>query len=310
MPFAARFATHARAISRAASASPPAIAIAEARDHVPEGPEVRREARALARILVDRPLTRVEYRVPSLARRARTLQVARVTGVTSHGKAMLIAWSNGLTHYSHNQLYGEWQVTATRTLDALLQKRAPSIRVVLATVENAAVLLSATHIALLTARELASHPYLARLGPDVLDRSMTLARVLARFEDPRFARRSLASLLLDQSFLAGLGNYLRSDILNASRLRHTRRPVDLGAEELTRLAKATLELPRQSFRTAGYTNDTALVRQLAARGADRAARRFRVYSREGLPCWICATKIRRVDVGGRGIYFCPACQPA
>ncbi|HVE48189.1 MAG TPA: endonuclease VIII [Casimicrobiaceae bacterium] len=277
---------------------------------MPEGPEIRREARALARILVDQPLTRIEYRVPALARRARTLSGSRVTNATSHGKAMLIEWSNGLTHYSHNQLYGEWHVTRTDALELLLAKREPSIRVVIATIDNAAVLLSATNIELLTARELAAQTYLARLGPDVLDRSTTLARVLARFGDARFARRSLASLLLDQSFLAGLGNYLRSDILHASGLRHTKRPVELTPAKLTRLAKATLDLPRQSLRTAGTTNDPTLLPELAAQGVTRAERRFRVYAREGLPCWICATKIRRVDVGGRGIYFCPRCQPA
>jgi endonuclease-8 len=96
----------------------------------------------------------------------------------------------------------------------------------------------------------------------------------------------------------------------AARLRHTRRPADLRAPALQRLADAIVALPRQSVRTAGATNDVALMRALEARGVSRAARRFRVYGRDGEPCWICGTTIRRVDVGGRGVYFCRRCQPA
>src|SRR5688500_2221290 len=277
---------------------------------MPEGPEVRREAQALARVLVDKPLVRVEYRVPRLARRARTLRDAHVVEVTSRGKALLIAWSNGLTHYSHNQLYGEWRVVGTRQLPRVLAERAPSVRVLIETTAHAAVLLSATQIELLNARELAKQPYLARLGPDVLDPSTTVSTVTSRLRHAAFARRSLAALLLDQGFLAGLGNYLRSDILHATGLRHETRPADLSDDAIARLARAILRLPRQSLRLAGTTNDPALVRKLAAEGVDRNDRRFRVYGRTGLGCWTGATPIRRVDVGGRGIYFCPRCQPA
>lgn len=276
---------------------------------MPEGPEIRREAEDLARVLVDRPLVRIEYRVPRLARRARTLREAQVTNVTSRGKALLIAFSNGLTHYSHNQLYGKWRVVTLGRLERLLDKHAPSVRVLLETSAHAALLLSATQIELLNAAELAAQPYLNRLGPDVLDRATTVATVKSRLRQPAFAGRSLAALLLDQGFLAGLGNYLRSDILHATGLRHTMRPSQLSDDALARLARAILQLPRQSVRTAGTTNDPAIVRTLEARGVTRDARRFRVYGREGMPCWTCGTRIRRVDVGGRGVYLCPRCQP-
>ncbi|HVF64678.1 MAG TPA: endonuclease VIII [Casimicrobiaceae bacterium] len=275
---------------------------------MPEGPEVRREAMALARILVDEPLVRVEYRVPRLAPRARMLENAQVKSVTSHGKAMLIAWSNGLTHYSHNQLYGKWRVVTAPRLPRLLERHERSIRVVLSTADDAAALLSATQIELLTARELAKQPYLASLGPDVLERSTTVAIVERRLRDPAFARRQLGALLLDQRFLAGLGNYLRSDILHASGLRHQMRPQDLSDQARKRLARAAVELPRLSLKTGGITQDPSLTRVLTRQGIARGDLRFRVYGRSEKPCWICATPIRRVNAGGRGIYYCPKCQ--
>ena len=61
---------------------------------MPEGPEVRREADAIARALRGRPIVRADYRVPGLHDRARVLEGARVTRAWSRGKAMLIAFEN------------------------------------------------------------------------------------------------------------------------------------------------------------------------------------------------------------------------
>src|SRR3546814_2299648 len=79
--------------------------------------------------------------------------------------------------------------------------------------------------------ELHAHPFLSRLGPDVLDPGLDEAAVEVRMLDPRFAGRSLGGLLLDQGFLAGMGNYLRSEVLFAANLLPQRRPRDLDAGE-------------------------------------------------------------------------------
>jgi len=271
---------------------------------MPEGPEIRREAAAIGRVLVGRTLVRVDYRMPSLARRGRALAGRRVLSVAARGKAMLIAFDNGVTHYSHNQLYGAWR--AVRAGAEIEDGR--QVRVVLATATHAAVLYSATEIALLDAATLARHPFLARLGPDVLDPATTPAAIAARLADPRRARATLASLLLDQRFLAGLGNYLRSDILHASGLAPTRRAGSLSDAERARLAARIHALPRQSLRTRGITNDLGRSKSLRAAGAEFGALRFLAYDREGAPCYTCGGPIRRVDAGGRAVFHCPRCQ--
>ena len=273
---------------------------------MPEGPEVRREADALARALRGRPLVRAEYRVSGLERRAKRLEGARVMRAWSHGKALLIAFDRGLVHYSHNQLYGRWRIADAG--DDPGGGRA--VRVVLATGRRAAILESATEIELLGPDQIGAHRFLSRLGPDALDRATTPARVAARLADPRFARTTLGRLLLDQRFVAGLGNYLRSDILHVAGLRAGERPCDLDAGAIAALARAIVALPRRSYRTAGVTNDPERARRLAARGVPFEDRRFLVYAREGEPCRTCATPIRRIDAAGRGWFLCPACQPA
>jgi endonuclease-8 len=273
---------------------------------LPEGPEIRRSADEIAHALVGQPITRIEYRVPRLARKARALRGARVTRVYSRGKALLIEFDNGTTHYSHNQLYGEWEVH-----DGSPQpddRRA--VRVVIATPAHTVTLYSATQVDLLPTPEVERHPYIAALGPDVLDASTTSAVMRRQLEDRRFRGRSLGSLLLDQRFAAGLGNYLRSDILFTAGLRATVRPQDLGEDVRNRLARAIVDVSRRSYRTGGITNDAARARKAKRQGVPYERYRFLAYGRDGDPCWVCGTTIVRWEDGGRGVFQCARCQPA
>ncbi len=273
---------------------------------MPEGPEIRRSADALARVLAGVPLLRIEYLVPRLAHMAARLEGAGIRRVYSRGKALLVEYDNGLTHYSHNQLYGEWEVREGRaTGDG---RRA--VRVIFGTAGHTVTLYSATQIEILPSEEVEAHPYIAALGPDVLEATTTVAAMRKRLADPRFRGRSLASLLLDQRFAAGLGNYLRSDILFVAGLRANLRPHELRDEERARLARAILVIARRSYRTQGVTNEAARARAARCAGVPFEDYRFLAYGREGAPCWSCGARIVRRDEGGRGLFHCPRCQPA
>jgi endonuclease-8 len=273
---------------------------------LPEGPEIRRSADDIAHALVGRPITRIDYRVPRLARKGRALRGAHVTRVYSRGKALLIEFDNGLTHYSHNQLYGEWEVREGPPEPH--ERRA--VRLVIATPTHTATLFSATQIDLLPTHEVERHPYIASLGPDVLDASTTPAVMRRQLDDRRFRGRALGSLLLDQRFAAGLGNYLRSDILFTAGLRAGVRPQDLSEDARKRLARAIVDVSRRSYRTGGITNDAARARKSRREGVPFERYRFLAYGREGEPCWVCGTRITRRDDGGRGVFHCARCQPA
>ena len=273
---------------------------------MPEGPEIRREADAIHAALAGKPLTRVEYRVPRLAAAARQLRGVEVVRSYARGKAMLVEFANGMTHYSHNQLYGRWKVMPA-TRDPERGRR--MVRVILGNDDALAVLYSATQIELLPTRALAGHRFLAKLGPDALDTATTPVLVGERLADPRRARSTLGALLLDQTFVAGVGNYLRSDILFAAGLTHDRRAGSLTPAERRRLARAIVEVTRRSYETQGITNTPGHVRRLTRAGITRGALRFRAYGRAGHPCWDCGTRIRRVEANGRALFFCVRCQP-
>jgi endonuclease-8 len=280
---------------------------------MPEGPEIRRAADKVAAALVGQPLERVFFareHFPKLARQVKRLEGQRVLRVDTHGKAMLTRLDGGQTIYSHNQLYGRWRICKRGELPDT--KR--SLRMALHTAEQSALLYSASKIELLTAAGLTRHPFLSRLGPDVLDKELDWKVLRDRAGSSEFRRRSLAALYLDQRFLAGIGNYLRAEILFAAHLSPWRKPSELTSAELSLLSRQTLTLARRSYKTGGITNSPVLAAQLKAalRQAqaklDKEDYRFAVFRRAGKACYTCGTPIERVNVGSQALYYCPECQ--
>ena len=133
-------------------------------------------------------------------------------------------------------------------------------------------------------------------------------RVLAQYQNPRFQKRRLSTLLLDQGFLAGMGNYLRSEILFVAGVPIHYRPMDCSAEQRQKLAEASLALPRQSYQTGGITLEIEQANALKEKGAPRHLYRFYVFAKEGKPCVVCHTPILKTQAGNRRIYYCPQCQ--
>jgi endonuclease-8 len=273
---------------------------------VPEGPEIRLAADRVERVLQNQALAEVVFTPPSLQRFEKRLTGRIVTRIETRGKAMLTRFDNDLTLYSHNQLYGRWYTTRRPRMP----DTARQLRVALHTATHSALLYSASDIAILSARQLASHPFLARLGPDILDPTLTEEVILERLQRPGFKNRAVGGLYLDQGFLAGNGNYLRSEILWSARVHPLAKPVNLSASVAARLAKETLTISRRSYRTRGVTLPDIKARALRAEGAAYESYRFFVYGREGLPCRQCGTSIERGEMGSRAVFMCPACQPS
>ncbi len=271
---------------------------------MPEGPEIRRVAIRLAKVLAGRRLEAATFAVPDLEPYGRRLEGRTVQSVTSRSKALLTSFDGDLTMYSHNQLYGRWFVVR--------RGREPdtnrSLRVALHTATHSALLYSATDIAMLTPNEIAQHPYLVRLGPEALDEAVEWREIAARLRDSRFRGRRLSALYLDQGFVAGIGNYLRSEILFDAGVDPFLRPVDLTRGETGRLARSTLMLTRRALATAGVTNPPRRVSTLQKEGASRRDYRFAVFERDGAPCYRCGGPVRRVEAGSRRLYFCEGCQ--
>ncbi|HBX13687.1 MAG: endonuclease VIII, partial [Leclercia adecarboxylata] len=152
---------------------------------MPEGPEIRRAADSLEAAIKGKPLTDVWFAFPQLKPFESRLIGERVTHVETRGKALLTHFSNQLTLYSHNQLYGVWRVVETGQEPQTTRV----LRVKLQTAEKTILLYSASDIEMLMPEQLATHPFLQRVGPDVLDLSLTAEDVKARLLSAKFRNR-------------------------------------------------------------------------------------------------------------------------
>jgi len=142
--------------------------------------------------------------------------------------------------------------------------------------------------------------FLARTGPDAL--TVSAAEFLARLKRHT---GHIKPLLLNQTFIGGVGNIYADESLFAARIHprtRANRLSKLRAEELHRQVVAILELAIQ-HRGSSISN---YVDADGARG--HYQQQHNVYGRKGEPCPRCGTAIRRIVLGQRGTHYCPHCQ--
>jgi formamidopyrimidine-DNA glycosylase len=137
-----------------------------------------------------------------------------------------------------------------------------------------------------------------RLGPEPLEPGFTAKKLGAQLAKKR---RALKPLLLDQTFIAGVGNIYADEALHLAKLHPLRRSDSLTPAEVRALWMGI----RRALRTGLKYNGASIDR--AYRGGSYQAY-ARVYDRVGKPCFNCGAPIRRIVVGQRGTHFCPRCQ--
>ena len=137
------------------------------------------------------------------------------------------------------------------------------------------------------------------LGPEPLGEVFTFPVFYERLQE---RRRQLKPLLLDQRFLAGVGNIYSDEALHLARLHPCRVASTLSYDEAERLYHALRHVLNAGIRAQGASIDWMY------RGG-RFQNIFRVYQRTGGPCEVCGTSVIRLVVGQRGTHICPVCQP-
>jgi formamidopyrimidine-DNA glycosylase len=136
------------------------------------------------------------------------------------------------------------------------------------------------------------------LGPEPLEDSFTPQILYERLQRHH---RQLKPLLMDQHFLAGLGNIYTDESLFKAKI-HPLHPSDsLSKDEAKALFHAITQTLREGIHTFGASIDWVY------RGGE-FQNTFNVYGKAGEPCPICGTPIRKISVGQRGTHFCPNCQ--
>jgi formamidopyrimidine-DNA glycosylase len=141
----------------------------------------------------------------------------------------------------------------------------------------------------------------ATTGPEPLSDAFTVAAFRRRI---RGRKGRLKPLLLDQSFIAGVGNIYADEALWAARLHPLRTARTLRPADERRL---WLEL-RRILAEAVIRRGSSIDDYTAPDGDGEMQDHLRVYQRAGEPCFRCRRPIRRIVVGGRATHFCSWCQ--
>lgn len=273
---------------------------------MPEGPEIRRAADKVEAAIVGHTIRDVFFGLPGLQRHARAMQRSRVTSVQTFGKAMVTHFDHGMSVYSHNQLYGKWY-TVRPDQDPRTNRQ---LRFAVRTDHRDALLYSASTIEVLRSEDISAHPFIAKLGPDPLHEEVDSTTFSRRLRDTSFSGRQVGTLLLEQSFAAGIGNYLRSEILFFAGIHPCAKPRALDGRQRRKLAQKLVEITRRAYATGGITDDPRRVKRHKKAGQRRREYRHAVFRRVKQPCRACGTTIAEADFSSRRLFWCPRCQPA
>ena len=275
---------------------------------MPEGDTIYRIAAVMRRTLRHDQIVAARGR-PGGAQLERIVG-SHVERVSPRGKHLLIDLSNGLTLHTHLQMHGTWH--RYRPGERWRRDAAGAVAVI-ETAAATVVCFDAPTVELLETRALPLHPWLAQLGPDLLDPAADLGEAMARIRAQPSAMRSIAEVLLDQRLVAGIGNVYRSEVLFSVGVDPFLRVdglADATLAELLRTARGLL-----AANLGGGERVTMPDALGAPPGATSLPRRdggLWVYGRIGRPCRRCGAAIRAKPIGSppRRLYWCPRCQAA
>jgi endonuclease-8 len=273
---------------------------------MPEGDTIFKAARTLNRALAGQQVTQFDTVLVQLARINVDEPVAgrTVESIEATGKHLLMRFSGDLVLRTHMRMNGSWHIYRP---GEPWQKPRHAMRILIGTKEWIAVAFHVYVAEFIRETQLACHPTIATLGPDVLgafDRAEAVRRIRAQGASP------ISDVLLMQRVIAGIGNVYKSEILFLSRI-HPDTPADtLDDGRLGGMLDVAQQLMRAN------TTDRAGPGIVTYRGLRRTTGRLNpgdrlwVYGRGGRPCRKCGTAIssRKTGDDARVTYWCPKCQ--
>ena len=277
---------------------------------MPELPEVETVRRGLERSLVGRRFDTVSVGRERVARRTSRQELrdglsgARVLAVRRQGKYLLLDLDSDAIAMVHLRMSGQVIID-----DGLNEP--PRHSHVIGLLDDGSrflfvdprtfgeVVVSPRHLV----NELI--PELGRLGVDPLNDEIEMRTITAIC---RNRRRRVKSLLLDQSFIAGIGNIYADEICHRAGIRPDRQAETLSSRSRRRLTDSISEVIEEAVELGGST--LADAQYVGVDGKPGTFQdRHRVYAQTGKRCVSCGRGvIRRMVIDQRGSHFCPVCQ--
>ncbi len=266
---------------------------------MPELPEVETVAQGLRQTIVRKKLKDVEVFLPKTVRGGdlQDLVGRSLRGVDRIGKLMLLRWTGDLTLLWHLKMTGQILLVKpggplTKHTHLRLAFNGLDLRFV--------DLRQFGYVKLVRTSEAETQTELKTLGPDALglDRDVFLERLGRR-------KGRIKPLLLNQSFVAGIGNIYADESLFRAGIHPLSLAADLNPAERLRLHQEIQAVLQEAVALGG--SSISNFRDVHGR-LGYFQTKHRVYRHTAEPCPVCGQAIERFRVGGRGTHFCPHCQ--
>lgn len=286
---------------------------------MPELPEVETVRRGLQRSLCGEVIAALEILHPPAFRGDPTALVGRrVEACDRRGKMLCVGLSGEWSLLIHLRMTGQMLVLPagggmregggypSESLLATLPNR--HTRLILTLESGTKVFFNDQRTfgfwKLLPDSDLATEPFLSKLGPEPWDEALTAEAWEERLGV--FRRRAIKAALLDQSLLAGVGNIYADEALFVAAIHPTTVAGSLSSAQCSELLRCIREVLERGIAFGGVTARD-YVNSEGLKG--RMQEQLNVYQRGGEACKVCQTAIQILRVAGRGTHICPTCQP-
>ena len=138
-------------------------------------------------------------------------------------------------------------------------------------------------------------------GPEALEINLETLRTLLQ----KRPNSKIKPLLMDQKFIAGIGNIYSDEVLFSAKVHPLRQVKTLGDKEIQQIHQNIKKILRKAIQYRGTTEQ--YYRDVCGRKGNYASH-LQVYQKEGEKCNRCGTVIKKAKIAGRSAHFCPKCQ--
>jgi formamidopyrimidine-DNA glycosylase len=272
---------------------------------MPELPEVETIVRGLKRILLNREFSRIEISLRKCVEGSKEsfihlLREKRILDIRRRGKNIIFHLSGEMALQVHLRMTGKLRLVSP----AAERERHTHIIFSFRNHPTQLRFIDARQFGRLRVEkkngrgELTS---LSHLGPEPFEMTgKEFIRII------RLRHRAIKPLLLDQNFLAGVGNIYADEALNRARIHPLQKADSLPDEAILRLFHGLQKILKAAIQAGG----TSVRSYVNASGSSGDFQNFlQVYGREGKRCNDCGALIVRRRISGRSSFYCPRCQP-
>ena len=289
---------------------------------MPELPEVHTIVVGIKRKVVGKTIKSVDVRVAKIVGGneglfKKVVEGSKVVGVRRFAKIIVVDLSNNYSMLIHLKLTGQLVLVSKGAkgeteknigghLSKIYEKPLPHAhtQVIFTFTDGSRLyfndLMKFGYIKAVKTDEVEKRPEIAKLGPEPLD-----GWTLAEFKNglTRRSKSRIKLVLMDQSFVSGIGNIYANEIMFYARVKPDRLIGSLSEDEKRRIFNGIQFILKKGIEMGGSSENTYV-------NLDGKKGNFMNYAKvyQQKICKVCGGPIRRISIGGRGTHYCPVCQ--